>query len=203
MLYSTNQFLFYSPYPLICMSTWLPQPRLDSIRFINLRWTLFSTMWNLRPKQISDWFELWQALASFASLQGLKVNIPWQDPYSFEEWSHDLWWLDPVRMITAPSDFELLMPIDVLGLHLDASPSACRIIGHPSLSAPGYLSCIQNAKPQGCLTMDSVRIGFHSHLTDLNAQSNNSQILVIAPSSTTSRPASLSWQARAREAYQL
>lgn len=98
-------------------------------------------MRKLHPKQISDWFDLWRILASLVSLHRLKVNLPDENSYTLDDWSQDTWWLDPVRTVTAPSDFELLMPINVVRLDLDTTPSSCRIIGHPSLSALEYSSC--------------------------------------------------------------
>lgn len=136
MPYSSNNFLFRDPYTLLSLGMQVPSLRLDNIRHIFLKWHMNGCMWEIDPRQRATWVELWQTLSRLSSLKQLKVNLPCGDALPWDRWTHDLWWVEAVKLVTTPSDFELLVPVDIAAVDLDMSPTACRIIGHPNVSAP-------------------------------------------------------------------
>lgn len=114
----------------------VPCLRLDNVRHIFLKWHINGCMWEICPVQRATWIDLWQTLAKFSNLKELKVNLPHGEALAWDQWTHDLWWVEFVKLVTAPSDFELLVAVNIAAVDLDMSPTACRIIGHPYYSAP-------------------------------------------------------------------
>lgn len=156
LLYSVHTFVFRDPYALIYFATSVPSYRLHSIHYVYVRWELQAeSLATAHAAQQATWLDFWQAVELFDSLRILKVNISYWKPVSSGLWTLNLDWLEPVKAIVTPIDFELLLPIDVEELEIDMSPASCRVVGHPFLSAPEHINPDHMAEYRAFQAMNS------------------------------------------------
>lgn len=137
-LYTQHTFSLLHLTHLLYLPSRLPVPRLNTIRTLRLRWAIRALPYLRRgpskrlayPDDTSNWARGWAILAG---MQGLRdVYVVLVDP------SHDQMWernwnelegflLEPVKEVTRPWKFELLLPYASCGLAHDMGDSPVKL----------------------------------------------------------------------------
>lgn len=131
LLYAANQLLFQDPCTLIHFTRRIPFSRTQCLRQIVLRWNIRApSILSAGPVLITLWTDLFHCLSPLGNPRSLKVNIYGERACDPQEWLRNLAWLEAIKEVTVPPDFQLLLPIDAPKLDLDTSPSCCQILGH-------------------------------------------------------------------------
>lgn len=124
------------------MSYYFLPHRLTQIRQLRFDWELdtFSYNHHLRAIRFEAWNHSWSALWSLTGLRKLHISLSFRwravlDCYE-ECWKDDeLELLDPVRSITAPVDFVLVLPDQRCLTDVDMGDSNC-VLRHPRSPHP-------------------------------------------------------------------
>jgi hypothetical protein len=120
-LYRPHVFSILHLTHLLFLPTRLPQPNLDAIRTLRLRWAIRALPYLRRgPKKsiaygedTANWERGWGIIAGMKGLRDLCVVL--SDPSPWDMWERS--WLDleelllrPVKEVTGPGCFELVLP---------------------------------------------------------------------------------------------
>ena len=121
---------------LLYLPSRLPQPRLDSVRVLRLRWAIRALPYLRRRNRIAyredtaNWERGWAILASMGGLRDLHVVLI--DPSPQDMWETN--WLEmedqllePVRKVTVPPWFELVLPYNSCGKERNMGDSSVKL----------------------------------------------------------------------------
>jgi hypothetical protein len=119
----------------------LPQ-RLAQIRVLHMHWELDSQPYYLMS-DMSDpmqdpWFKSWDALSKLTGLRRLHINMVFR--YNSRSDYEQLWkargtmLLEPIKRITAPREFVIVLPDPRCSVELDVGESKCviKVAGWPT-----------------------------------------------------------------------
>lgn len=131
LLYSSNTFTFRDPYAVMFWSLRLPRMWLKDVRKMYLHLSFRHSPSHFQPEEHKLWTELWSALQQFGKLQELCVSMVQGPPCPVEHFTADLTWLEPLKRISAPELYQLMLPVDTARLQMTMLPSNCEVLGHP------------------------------------------------------------------------
>lgn len=125
------------------MSYYFLPHRLKQIRQLRIDWELDSFSYNQHIRSTSDghsfdaWKRSWGALHSMTGILQLHIILyyRWREVYDcYEEYweKHELELLNPVKSITGPTDFVLVLPDRRCSTNVDLGSSRC-ILKHPKV----------------------------------------------------------------------
>ncbi|KAH7068096.1 hypothetical protein BKA63DRAFT_536534 [Paraphoma chrysanthemicola] len=135
-LYRPHTFSLLHITHLLYLPTFLPQPRLNTIRTLRLRWAIRALPYLRRgPAQrlayredTNNWERGWSIIASMTGLRDLYVVIT--DPSPQGMWERN--WLEleevllrPVKAVIRPRWFELVLPYESCKMDWDMAESSC------------------------------------------------------------------------------
>lgn len=143
-LYSPHIFSLLHVTHLLFLPTHVPQPRLDTIRTLRLKWTIRGMPYFRRnphskrpvyPEDTANWEKSWDILSRMKALRDLKVSIV--DPSAEGIWEGH--WLgveevlmDAVKRVKTPRRFEVVLPY--AGCKTDWDMGGCNVrLTRPSL----------------------------------------------------------------------
>lgn len=133
-LYAPHTFSLLHITHLLYLPSRIPQQRLNAIRTLRLRWTIRALPYFRRggsrcvayPEDTANWKKAWDIFASMQSLRDLRVVLI--DPSRDSIWEGH--WLEiedvllePVKKVTGPRRFELMLPYATCGLDWDMGES--------------------------------------------------------------------------------
>ncbi|KAF2865441.1 hypothetical protein BDV95DRAFT_507112 [Massariosphaeria phaeospora] len=135
-LYTPHTFSLLHLTHLLYLPSRLPAPRLNTIRTLRLRWTLRALPYLRRqpsdrlayPEDTANWARAWAILAGMQNLRTLYVVLidprdTWQSAWlSLEETL-----LEPVKSVTRPAWFELVLPYANCRVGWDMGDSRVRL----------------------------------------------------------------------------
>ncbi|KAF1918430.1 hypothetical protein BDU57DRAFT_556010 [Ampelomyces quisqualis] len=143
-LYRPHSFSLLHSTHLLYLPARLPQPRIDSIRTLHLRWPIRGMPYLRRdssskriayPEDTKNWERGWSVLAGMVGLRQLHVVVIDPSPGGIWEsrWlAQEEKLLGPVRQVTRPERFELVLPFDTCwtGWDMGSSNVVLRTPGH-------------------------------------------------------------------------
>lgn len=84
------------------------------------------------PKSRDSGHSSGRLLRQFDGLQKLCVIMVQGPPCPVDHYAADLKkWLEPLKKVTAPSSFQLMLPVDSAGLQASTISTHYEILGHP------------------------------------------------------------------------
>lgn len=136
-LYNPHTFSLLHITHLLYLPSRLPQPRLNAMRTLRLRWTVRALPYFRRtsnakhyayPEDTANWEKAWEILAGMEGLKDLRVVLldPSRDGIWEGHWlelEHLL--LEPVKKVVRPRCFEIMLPYATCGLDWDMGESRC------------------------------------------------------------------------------
>lgn len=137
-LYTPHTFSLLHITHLLYLPTRIPQPRLNTLRTLRIRWTIRALPYFRRgpskhpayPEDTANWEKAWAILASLQGLHDLRVMLVDQSRDGIWE-GH---WLEledvllePVKQVTRPRWFEIRLPYATCGLDWDMGDSPARL----------------------------------------------------------------------------
>lgn len=139
--YTADVFQFRDPYSLKYFRDQLSELQAQSLStiFLKLPDAVPPSYYSEYPKSPIVWRKLWSTLATLPALRTLRVNLTMPLAMSLNGWLTDLSWVDDLKQVTTPTDFEVIIPVQRLDFAIDTSPSQCRITIHPCISTPEYM----------------------------------------------------------------
>ncbi|KAF2029260.1 hypothetical protein EK21DRAFT_101325 [Setomelanomma holmii] len=135
-LYRPHTFSLLHITHLLYLPTFMPQPRLNTIRTLRLRWAIRALPYLRRgPAQrlayredTTNWERGWAIIAGMTGLRDLYVVVT--DPSPQDMWERH--WLEleevllrPVKSVVKPQWFELMLPYENCGTAWDMGESSC------------------------------------------------------------------------------
>lgn len=136
LLYSMNVFTFRDPYAVMFWSIRLPEAHLQRVQRMYLHLGLYYSPAYFEVEQRKMWTQLWSAIEKFNGLRELDVSMVTGRPEHVGHYTQDTAWLEPLKRVSAPEIFKLLIPADTRSVDVDMQPSNCEILGHPWFSFP-------------------------------------------------------------------
>ena len=103
----------------------LPQ-RVRQIRDLYIKLDVPVFWFSPSPKGL--WFEFWRILGQMTGLRSLRIDMtaPYPDIFYSERWlEHEVQMFQPVKNITAPNSFVVVMPDRVCSTNLEVGNSRC------------------------------------------------------------------------------
>jgi hypothetical protein len=136
-LYSPHIFSLLHITHLLFLPTHVPQPRLDTIRILRLKWAIRGMPYFHRnpsskrpayPEDTANWEKGWDIMSRMKALRDLRVVIV--DPSPDSTW--EAHWLgveevlmDAVKRVQTPRRFDLLLPY--AGCRVDLDMGGCNV----------------------------------------------------------------------------
>lgn len=135
-LYRPHHFSLLHITHLLYLPKRLPQPRLNTIRTLRLRWAIRALPYFRRGSSLAyrddtkNWERAWAILASMQGLRDLYVVLV--DPSPQKMWERSWLVLEeqllaPVKDVTKPRWFELMLPYSTCGTEWDMGESSVRL----------------------------------------------------------------------------